>query len=215
MLYPIYLDLRNRKCVVVGGGEVAQRKVLLLLQCGAKVVVVSPDVTEKLAELAKDAQIIWYAREFEPDDLSGAFLVHAATDKPAVNSSVSKCARTYGISLINVVDTPVECTFITPSIVARSDLIISISTSGKSPALAKRIRQQLEKQYGTEYAEFLDILGEARKVAMDIIPTQRQRRQIFEKIIDCSEVFDLIKIGEKEEARRLTMQIIIDGKTFE
>ncbi|MFQ6042454.1 MAG: bifunctional precorrin-2 dehydrogenase/sirohydrochlorin ferrochelatase, partial [Candidatus Poribacteria bacterium] len=97
MLYPIYLDLHNQKCVVVGGGYVAQRKVLLLLQCGAKVVVVSPEATETLTELAKDAQITWHAREFEPDDLSGAFLVYAATDKPAVNSSVSKCARAYDI----------------------------------------------------------------------------------------------------------------------
>ncbi|MFQ6044509.1 MAG: bifunctional precorrin-2 dehydrogenase/sirohydrochlorin ferrochelatase, partial [Candidatus Poribacteria bacterium] len=118
-------------------------------------------------------------------------------------------------SLINVVDTPVECTFITPSIVARSDLIISISTSGKSPALAKRIRQQLEKQYGPEYAEFLDILGEARKVAMDIIPTQKQRRQIFEKLIDDSEIFDLIKGGKKEKARRLAMKIIFAEKVLQ
>ena len=215
MLYPICLDLQDKKCVVVGGGDVAQRKVLLLLKCGAKVVVVSPEDTEKLAELAKDAQITWHAREFEPDDLSGAFLVYAATDKPSVNSSVSKCALDYGISLVNVVDTPAECTFITPSIVARSDLIISISTSGKSPALAKKIRQQLEKQYGPEYAGFLNILGEARKVAMNIIPTQKKRHQIFEKLIDDSSVFDLIKMGKKEEARRLARQIIIDEKTFE
>ena len=206
MYYPIYLDLQNKKCVVVGGGEVAQRKVLLLLQCGAQVVVVSPEATEKLTELARDSQITWYAREFEPDDLNGAFLVYAATDKPTVNSYVSTSAHDYGISLVNVVDTPAECTFITPSIVARSDLIISISTSGKSPALAKKIRQQLEKQYGPEYADFLDILGEVRKVAMDIIPTQKQRQQIFEKLIDDSEIFDLVCAGKKEEARKLVMQ---------
>jgi precorrin-2 dehydrogenase/sirohydrochlorin ferrochelatase len=215
MLYPIYLDLQDKKCVVVGGGDVAQRKVLLLLQCGAKVVVVSPEATEKMAELAEESQITWYAREFEPGDLNGAFLVYAATDKPSVNSSVSKWGQDYGISLVNVVDTPAECTFITPSIVARSDLIISISTSGKSPALAKKIRQQLEKQYGPEYAAFLNILGEARKVAMNIIPTQKQRQQLFEKLIDDSEVFDLIKMGKKEEARQLAMQIITGEKTFE
>ena len=209
MLYPIYLDLQNKKCVVVGGGEVAQRKVLLLLQCGAQVVVVSPEVTEKLTELAKDAQITWYAREFKPSDLNGAFLVYTATDKPTVNSYVSTSAHDCGISLVNVVDTPAECTFITPSIVARSDLIISISTSGKSPALAKKIRKQLERQYGSEYGDLLDILGEVRKVAMDIIPTQKQRQQIFEKLIDDSEIFDLVRAGKKEEARKLAMQIII------
>jgi len=217
MLYPIYLDLQNKKCVVVGGGEVAQRKVLSLLECSAKVVVVSPEVTVKLSELVKNSQITWYAREFEPNDLNNAFLVYAATDKPSINSDVSTSAHDYGISLVNVVDTPAECTFITPSIVARSDLIISISTNGKSPALAKKIRQQLEEQYGPEYGDFLDILGEMRRVAMDIIPTQKQRQQVFEAIINDSEIFDLVRAGKKEEARELAIQIVVpeSGTAYE
>lgn len=208
MYYPVYLNIENKKCVIVGGGEVAQRKTLQLLQFGAKVVLVSPEVTESLTKLAENAQIVWRDREFKKTDIQDAFLVYAATNNPSVNAQVSRFAQDCGISLVNVVDAPAESTFISPSIVCRSDLIISISTSGKSPALAKKIRQELEQQYSWEYADFLEILGEARKVAMDRIPTQQRRREIFEKLINDSEIFNLIRAGKKEQAHRLAIQLV-------
>ena len=149
MFYPAYLNLQNRKCLVVGAGLVAERKVLSLLRSGGTVTLISPEATQANADLAQRNQITWHKCQFRPGDTEGMFLVCAATDLPEINTQVFKEAyEVYGINLINVVDVIPECTFAAASVITHGDLTISISTSGKSPALSRRIREYLEVKFG-------------------------------------------------------------------
>ncbi len=149
MFYPAYLNLQNRKCLVVGTGLVAERKVLSLLRSGGDVTLISPEATQNNADLARSNQIIWHKRQFQPGDTEGMFLVCAATDLPEINTQVFKEAHeVYGINLVNVVDVIPECTFAAASVITHEDLTISISTSGKSPGLSRRIREYLEAKFG-------------------------------------------------------------------
>ena len=149
MFYPAYLNLQNRKCLVVGAGLVAERKVLSLLRSGGEVTLISPEATQANADLAQNNQITWHKRQFQPGDTEGMFLVCAATDLPEINTQVFKEAHeVYGINLVNVVDVIPECTFAAASVITHEDLTISISTSGKSPALSRRIREYLEAKFG-------------------------------------------------------------------
>ena len=149
MFYPAYLNLQNRKCLVVGAGLVAERKVLSLLRSGGEVTLISPEATQVIADLAQNNQITWHKRQFQSGDTEGMFLVCAATDLPEINTQVFKEAHeVYGINLVNVVDVIPECTFAAASVITHEDLTISISTSGKSPALSRRIREYLEAKFG-------------------------------------------------------------------
>ena len=148
MFYPAYLNLQNRKCLVVGAGLVAERKVLSLLRSGGEVTLISPEATQSIVDLAQSNQIIWHKRQFRSGDTEGMFLVCAATDLPEINTQVFKEAHeVYGINLVNVVDVIPECTFAAASVITHEDLTISISTSGKSPALSRRIREYLESKF--------------------------------------------------------------------
>ena len=149
MFYPAYLNLQNRKCLVVGAGLVAERKVLSLLRSGGDVTLISPEATQANADLAQRNRITWHKRQFRSGDTEGLFLVCAATDLPEINTQVFKEAHeVYGINLVNVVDVIPECTFAAASVITHEDLTISISTSGKSPALSRRIREYLEAKFG-------------------------------------------------------------------
>ena len=149
MFYPAYLNLQNRKCLVVGAGLVAERKVLSLLRSGGEVTLISPEATQANADLVRNNQIAWHKRQFQSGDTEGMFLVCAATDLPEINTQVFKEAHEiYGINLVNVVDVIPECTFAAASVITHEDLTISISTSGKSPALSRRIREYLEAKFG-------------------------------------------------------------------
>ena len=149
MFYPAYLNLQNRKCLVVGAGLVAERKVLSLMRSGGDVTLISPEATQANADLAQNNQITWHKRQFRYGDTEGMFLVCAATDLPEINTQVFKEAhKVYGINLVNVVDVIPECTFAAASVITHEDLTISISTSGKSPALSRRIREYLEAKFG-------------------------------------------------------------------
>ena len=145
MFYPAYLNLQNRKCLVVGAGIVAERKVLSLLRSGGDVTLISPEATETNADWARSNQITWHKRQFQSGDTEGMFLVCAATDLPEINTQVFKEA--HEINLVNVVDVIPECTFAAASVITHEDLTISISTSGKSPALSRRIREYLESKF--------------------------------------------------------------------
>ena len=148
MFYPAYLNLQNRKCLVVGAGLVAERKVLSLLRSGGEVTLISPEATQLIVDLAQSNQITWRERQFRSGDTEGMFLVCAATDLPEVNTQIFKEAHeVYGINLVNVVDVIPECTFAAASVITHEDLTISISTSGKSPALSRRIREYLESKF--------------------------------------------------------------------
>jgi precorrin-2 dehydrogenase/sirohydrochlorin ferrochelatase len=161
-LFPISLKLRGRLCVVVGGGVIAESKIQSLLAAEAHVVVVAPEVTETVAAWARAGQIEWQAKTFATEDLCGAFLVVAGTSSPQVNHEVFRQCETEGI-LCNVVDDPEFCHFYYPAVVRRGALQIAISTEGQSPALAQRLRKELEAQFGPEYEQWLEWLGAARK----------------------------------------------------
>ena len=149
MFYPAYLNLQNRKCLVVGAGLVAERKVLSLLRSDGEVTLISPEATQAIADLAQRDQITWHKRQFHSGDTQGMFLVCAATDLPEINTQVFKEAHeVHRTNLVNVVDVIPECTFAAASVITHEDLTISISTSGKSPALSRRIREYLEAKFG-------------------------------------------------------------------
>ena len=162
-LFPIFVKLHGRLVVVVGGGEIAGGKIAGLLRAGAKVRLIAPEVNEICAAHIKSGKVEWIAREFEPHDLNGTMFVIAATSAPGVNAAVFREAEARGI-LCNAVDDIEHCHFYYGSIVQRGDLQIAISTNGKSPALAQRLRQELEKQFGPEYEVWLEWLGAAREV---------------------------------------------------
>lgn len=204
--YPAFLDLRERTCLVIGGGAVAERKTLSLLAAGAEVTVVSPGLTPKLRELATSAKINYFSRSFEDRDIIGAFLVIAATDSAEVNTAVARLCRARNI-LVNVVSPPDESSLIVPSVVERGDLVIAVSTTGISPALSRKIRQELEERYGREYEVFLKKLAVIRKKLRDDVPNEERRRSIFQAIIDSDALF-LIRQNRHQEADRLISKII-------
>lgn len=161
-LFPIFLKLQGRLVIVIGGGIVAEGKIPGLLAAGAHVRVVSPSITPAIAEQVRKREIDWLPKTFAPDDLSGAHLVIAATSAPGVNETVFREAESRGL-LCNAVDDIEHCHFYYGSIVQRGDLQIAISTSGKSPALAQRLRKELEAQFGSEYEVWLEWLGAIRE----------------------------------------------------
>lgn len=164
-LFPMFVKLKGRRCVVVGGGPIAESKVESLLASGAEVVVVSPTLTVPLAELERRGALTWWAREFETADLDGAFLVIAATSDEAINEVVFQESERRGV-LCNAVDQPPRCHFYFPAVVRRGALQIAISTSGLSPSLAQRLRKQFEVEFGPEYADWLQWLGVVRETLM-------------------------------------------------
>ena len=160
--YPVFLNIRGKRCVVVGGGRVALQKVRVLLECGANVTVVSPQIhSEELARLAETGTITLKQRRFAPGDLEAALIAVAATDVHQANHNVALEARKRGL-LVNVVDNPQESDFIVPSSIRRGDLTIAISTAGSSPALARKLRTRLEERIGKEFTGLLPLIKEVR-----------------------------------------------------
>jgi precorrin-2 dehydrogenase/sirohydrochlorin ferrochelatase len=174
---PIFFDVTGRPCVVIGGGEVAARKVESLLEAGARVTVVSPRLSPPLQAAVARGLVTHIARDYVAGDIKGCVLVYAATDDPKLHREVAAEARTLGIP-INVADVPELCSFIAPAVVKRGALQIAISTGGASPAFAARIRRELEDRLGTEYALTLDLMRAARRRlhAEEIAPVERMRR---------------------------------------
>lgn len=192
--YPMMVDLAGRRCLVVGGGAVAERKVTRLLECGADVEVVSPRTTARLAALATAGRIRLRRRPVRPSDLAGAFLVVAATDDAQVNRDVAEGVRA-ARGLVNVVDDPGACSFLVPSVVRRGDLTIGISTGGGSPALAKRLRQRLEQTIGPEYGAFLAALRALRERARRVIADPQERQAIYRRAVE-SDLFERAARGD-------------------
>lgn len=176
----------------------AQRKVEGLVEGQASVTVISPSTTKVLDALAAQGLIRIIRREYRQGDLEGAFLVISATDNEGINKAVFAEAQKKGI-LINVVDQPELCNFIVPSMVRRGDLVISISTSGKCPALARRVRKEIEKQYGPEYEEYLLLLSQAREKIKASYETEQERGKALERVMD-SGILELIRAGKKDLA---------------
>ncbi|SHF65095.1 precorrin-2 dehydrogenase / sirohydrochlorin ferrochelatase [Desulfofundulus australicus DSM 11792] len=197
--YPISLILSQRPCLVVGGGSVAERKVLSLLACGAKVKVVSPSLTPALQDLASKDKINYRRGTFEIADLENIFLVIAATDREEVNHRIATEAMARNM-LVNVVDDPPYGNFYVPAVLRRGSLQIAISTDGKSPLIARKIKEELEERYGPEYGILVDLLGEIRHDILNKITDPRKRRELLEAIVD-NETLQLLAGGELEKAK--------------
>ncbi|MBW1955012.1 MAG: bifunctional precorrin-2 dehydrogenase/sirohydrochlorin ferrochelatase [Deltaproteobacteria bacterium] len=209
--YPVYLDVKNKACLVVGGGEVGTRKVKTLLDCGARVTVVSLAVAPELFQLVRAGAVTLHRRTFRPGDLDGMFLVIGATDDPRLNLSVSREALGRNM-LCNVADRPEACNFILPSIVNRGDLIIAVSTSGTSPAFAKTLRRELEQRFGPEHADFLSLMGQVRRKLLKTAHPPEAHKPLFEALIRS----DLLRwIKEKDIGRINALLRKIFGKEYE
>ena len=207
--YPIQLDVQGRRCLVVGGGGVGTRKVDTLLSCGAQVTVVSPAVTDELRRLFAEGFIRLWERAYSASDLEGVFLVIGATDDEDLNFRISRDAAALNI-LCNIADRPEKCNLILPAIVQRGDLVLTVSTSGKSPALAKKLRRELEHQFGDEYAVLLRLMGAIRKRLLAEAHAPEVHKPIFEKIVH-SDILRWIRGGRMQEVNRLLADILGDG----
>ncbi len=174
-LFPAFLKLTGRRCLVVGAGPIAQEKIESLLRAGARVLVVAPQATESVRAWARAKKIRWAPRKFRPADFEGVFLVVAATSSPALHARIFRQARRRAV-LCNVVDDPAHGDFYYGAVVRRGELQIAISTGGHSPALAQRLRIKLEKEIGAEYEHWLKTLGAARKrlFAKALSPARRK-----------------------------------------
>lgn len=177
--YPIYLELKDRNCLVVGGGKVGYRKAKTLLSCDANVRLISPKVIPQIRNLKKNKNFSLVNRKFSAYDLKDVFLIIAATNDSAINKKIWEVSLKRNI-LVNVVDAPALCNFIVPSIVKSGRLTIAISTAGISPGLSKLIRKELQKKYDAKYAKFLEVVGELRKKIIDF---PKKRKDIFWKKI--------------------------------
>jgi precorrin-2 dehydrogenase/sirohydrochlorin ferrochelatase len=192
--YPMMVDVEGKRCLVVGGGTVAERKVTRLVESGADIAVVSPTVTARLTTLATAGRVRLRRRPVRPSDLSGAFLVVVATDDPHVNREVAERVRSAG-GLVNVADDPEACSFLVPSVIRRGDLTIAISTGGSSPALAKKLRQRLEQTIGPEYEAFVAVLRVLRERARQAIADPAERQAIYRRAIE-SDLFEEVARGD-------------------
>ncbi len=205
--YPIFLvGLRRRRCVVVGGGSEALRKVEGLLDCDASVTVVAAKPVTGLRDLVRAGRVDWTAREYRRGDLTGAFLVLAAQQDAATNAEISAEAEAAGI-LLNVMDDVEHSNFIAGSVVRRGSLAVAVSTGGSAPALAVRLRQRLENELGPEHDLFLRWMRELREPVFRRFPDFEQRRRLWYRLVD-SDALDLLRSGQPEAARRSIDELI-------
>jgi len=177
-LFPMFLKLAARPCLVVGAGNIAESKIASLLEADARVRVVAPEVTEQVLSWAQSKKIDWHQRTFQHNDLEGMFLVVGATSSRELHEQIFEEASQRGV-LCNIVDVPELCDFYYPAVVQRGALQIAISTAGLSPALAQRLRKELEGQFGPEYEKWLEHLGEARKKLFSETLDPEKRKQLL------------------------------------
>ena len=206
--YPAFIDVRDRRCVVIGGGDIGEEKVQKLLDCGAKVTVISPEVNDGVRELADGERVAWAQREYRPGDLEGAFLAIASTDDNKVNRQIAQEAEERNV-LLNVVDVTHLCTFIAPSVVRRGEVTIATSTGGASPALARTFREKLSQSRILEYADLAPLLSQARaelkRLGAKVDPDHWQA-------CITEELLDTVQAGRTEEAMQTLMSKLLDGK---
>lgn len=211
--YPVFLDIHDKNCLVVGGGSVGTRKAMMLLKCGARVTVISPCVDDRLEELEKTGSVILKRREYGSSDLAGVFLVFGATDNVELNRRIHEDAQKYRV-LCNIADRPEACGFIVPSVVDRGDLLIAVSTCGKSPALAKKLRTELENQFGHQYDDFLKLMGAIRKKLITDNHNPESHRRIFHQLVH-SDLIQLIRDHNVDRIDERLGEILGDGYRFD
>jgi precorrin-2 dehydrogenase / sirohydrochlorin ferrochelatase len=201
--YIACLKLSGRRSLVVGAGDVGLEKVEGLLACGGDVTLVAPDAIQPLRDLAAEGSIRWERREYRPEDLEGTFMVIAATNDSEVNIGIYEDAERRAM-LVNVVDVPPLCNFILPAIIRTGPLAIAISTAGASPALAKRIRNEIADEYGEPYARLAILLNDVRGWAKGTLPTYQDRKVFFESIVNGDpDPIELLRQGDEHAVRDL------------
>lgn len=208
--YPTFLDIRGKRCVVIGGGEVALRKVGMLLEFGGRVEVISPELCPDLAQFEREGKVKTIRRDYRSGDLERAFVVIAATDSPAVNEQVAREASERG-ALINVVDVPKLSNFIVPSYLRRGDITVAVSTSGKSPALARKIRTELERQFGEDYATLVAVVEEVRTElkAKGIAVSARS----WQEALDLPNLLMLLRYGERNQVKERLLKALMEARS--
>jgi len=198
--YPIFLNISGKRCVVVGGGQVSLRKAKALLEHGASVEIISPDACPELNKLAEDGEISVLPRSYQAGDLEDAFIVIAATSDRGTNLEIAREAQGKAV-LVNVVDDRENSDFIVPSYVRRGDITIAISTAGRSPALARKIRTRLEKDFGDEYASLARLIGEVRaEIKQQGIKVDGDG---WQEALDLDLLIKLLREGDKEKAKTI------------
>lgn len=210
--FPVNLDIRDKPVIIVGGGGVAARKCRALLAAEARITVIAPTLEPRLHELAVQGRITHLAREYAPGDLAGAFLVFIATNSRIVNRAVANEAKNRNL-LADVVDAPVMGNFTSPAVLARGDLLIAVTTSGKSPALARKIRAELELRYGPEYAEALRLLGKVREKLLTETGKSTYNEQIFNRLV-AHDLPALLKCNATSEIDHLLLKLVGPGFTL-
>jgi len=213
--YPIFLiGLEHRHCIVIGGGREAQYKVKGLLDCRAKVTVISPELSWQLQEWAEAEQITWLPRSYRPGDLRQAYLVIAERADPERNAQIWQEAEAEG-ALVNIMDDVDHCSFVAGSVVRQGKLTMAISTSGATPALSVRLRERFEREFGPEYALFLAWLAELRPAIAIRYAQFHERRECWYALVD-SDILDLLRDGQLERAHQRLLEIadldsVLDG----
>ena len=204
--YPIFLHIEGKPCLVVGGGDVGERKVEDLLLAGAQVTLVSREATPVLEAMAAQGLIKFLREDFLPEHLDGMSLAIAATNDWHTNQSVSIAAHVRGLP-VNVVDQPALCSFVVPATIRRGDLTLAIGTGGRSPALAKKLRRDLEKTYGPEYGPYLEFLGAIRQKVLACRRDHPENLNLFTRIVS-SRLFHLLNAGDHHELQALLAELL-------
>ena len=211
--YPVCLDIKERPCLVVGGGQVGTRKVATLLTCGARVTVVSREVTPELARLADGGKIELILRDYQTADLERFFLVIGATDDAGMNRRIHQDAEA-AQRLCNIADQPELCNFVLPAVISQGDLIVAVSTSGRSPAFAKHLRRRLQGQFGPEYALFLELMGAIRTRLLATRHAPEAHKPLFEKLIR-NNLLEMIKSDDRKGINSLLHEVLGPGFLYE
>jgi precorrin-2 dehydrogenase/sirohydrochlorin ferrochelatase len=199
---PLFLDLAGRRCLVVGGGRIAEGRTRLLAAHGAVLRVVAPEISDALSEMAADGRVDDVRlHAFAPDDLDGVFLALAATNDRDVNAKIAETARGRGI-LCNVADDPQSCDVHIPALVRRGDLTVAISTGGASPAVTASVRRRLEDVFGPEWGALLSMLGDLREPTKQRYPQPALRATAVRALLDDGRVLELLRAGKVDEAGR-------------
>jgi precorrin-2 dehydrogenase/sirohydrochlorin ferrochelatase len=196
--YPIFLDIEDRDVVIIGGGAVCERKAETMMKYGARVTVVAPEFTDDIVKWADAGRLTTKRKEYQSADLDGASIVIASTDDAGINGRIARDCRRRKIP-VNVVDVTHLCEFIVPAIVEQGSIQLAVSTGGKSPALARTLKEDLQKFVGPEYAEINDLLGTLRPSAKKVLPTDAGRKRFFDGIL-AQGVVEMLRQGKRREA---------------
>ena len=207
--YPISLQVENRLCLVVGGGAVAERKVQSLLECGALLRLISPEITPGIRRLINTGKIEYTQGRYSREHLRGVFLVVGATDCEKTNQQISTDSNEMGL-LFNIVDDPSRCNFYVPAVVKRGSLQIAVSTDGKSPLLARKIREQLEPLFPDEFEDVVNLLGDLRQKIIQVSAEPHEKKALLNSLLD-HEVMELLRKGKFDQAKERIQNAYLGG----